>query len=173
MDFFLISWPNKKIGIAYPPTTFDAFAITETSHFEKWEPVACILKGGDFVDYTAMSPGLSLFSKKLRTIIDDNSSGEENIQWLEVTAARDTDVREYYMPHLEKRRDVLDPSRTVYADKERTNIMRPVFDIKKVGNLQLFSFPYGGDRFYITEKMKKAIQREKCTGIVFEKVESV
>ena len=128
-----------------------------------------------WLDYQPNSLAWPLFSEKLKTIIVNNLTGKEGINWITAKVNGDNEQRIYYIPRFEKMLDVLDAQKTVYI-KGCNYVIRPCFSLKKINNYSIFHQPDNYDFWkitsglYVNEMVKKTIQKEKLIGINFEKV---
>lgn len=127
-----------------------------------------------WLDYQPNSLAWPMFSEKLKTTITKNLTGKERINWITVKINGNNEQRIYYIPRFEKMLDVLDTQKTMYA-KGTDRIIKPHFSLIKVNAYSLFHQPSAHNLWkitsglYISEVLKKAIQKEKLTGIDFEK----
>lgn len=135
---------------------------------------------GTVVDYQPNSMAWPLMSEKMKDIIERNLTGEEGVSWVKapiVVKSNNVDLRlTYYVLRFTKTLDVLDKEKTSYVPGTDSVIV-PRFDKEKIASLTVFTepsvlweFPPG---FYVSEKLKKELQKEKVTGIAFEKASVV
>ena len=116
-----------------------------------------------------------LMSEKLMTLINNNLTGKENLDWISAMINNGDEKRIYYIPRFERKLDVLDEENTLYV-KGTDHIIRPHFSLKKIKDLTIFHTPRSHDFWriptglYINETLKKGIIKEKLIGIEFEKV---
>jgi hypothetical protein len=127
-----------------------------------------------WVDYQPNSLVWPIMSKRLKSIIEDNLTGNEGVDWISCTIKSNEEAREYYILRFNKILDVLDMQKTLFIE-ETGFVVRPVFAITKIKDYSIFYKPEIHDLWkiasglYVSEKMKKAIQKEKITGLVFSK----
>jgi hypothetical protein len=127
-----------------------------------------------WLDYQPNSLAFPLMSEKLKSSIERNLTGKEGIEWIFVFIRHLDDQRTYYIPKFSKMLDVLDIQKTMFVNGTN-RIIRPVFSLSKVSKYNVFHQPSDNDLWTITpglyasESVKKAIQKEKLSGISFEK----
>jgi len=128
-----------------------------------------------WLDYQPNSLAWPLFSEKLKTIITMNLTGKEGINWITAKVIGNSEQRIYYIPRFEKMLDVLDIQKTMYI-QGTDHVIRPVFSISKISLYNIFHQPEAFNFWkitsglYVSEAIKKAIQKEKLIGVAFEKV---
>lgn len=127
-----------------------------------------------WLDYQPNSLAWPMFSFKLKTIIENNLIGREGINWVTAKIIGNNEQRIYYIPRFEKKLDVLDTQKTIYV-KGTDHIIKPFFSLAKVSAYSLFHLPEAHgfwkitSGLYVSEVLKKTIQKEKLSGVVFEK----
>jgi hypothetical protein len=128
-----------------------------------------------WVDYQPNSLAWPIMSERLKSVIESNLTGNENIDWITCKIKSDKEERQYYIPRFNKMLDVLDMQKTLFV-KDMDFVIRPVFAVSKISTYSIFHKPATHDLWkitsglYVNEKIKKAIQKEKLTGLIFEKV---
>lgn len=140
-----------------------------------------LIKGNDlsslkelWLDYQPNSLAWPMFSEKLKTTIAKNLTGKEGVNWITAKINGNNEQRIYYIPRFEKMLDVLDTQKTMYV-KGTDHIIKPHFLFAKVNAFSIFHLPEAYDfwkitsAIYVCETLKKAIQKEKLTGVDFEK----
>ena len=129
-----------------------------------------------WLDYQPNSLAWPLMSLKLKTIIDDNLTGEENIKWIKVKINSQDEQREYYIPKFSEKLDVLDEGKTMYVPGT-DQIIKPYYSLTKVEKLTVFHKPSSfwqiTTEMYIGENLRKLIQKNKLIGLDFEKTSVV
>lgn len=128
-------------------------------------------------DYLANSLAWPLMSQKLRTVIDENLTGNEKIDWLSCKIKTIKEERIYYILRFNKLLDVLDLNKTMFVSGT-DSIIKPVFSLNKVQRFGIFMAATPGEAelwritsgIYVSETLKKAIQKEALTNIDFTKV---
>ncbi|NVO10575.1 MAG: hypothetical protein HXX16_11480 [Bacteroidales bacterium] len=126
-----------------------------------------------WLDFQPNNLAWPLMSEKMKNIIDNNLTGKEDISWMKVTVKADSESRAYFILKFEKMLDVLDEKKTLFV--QGTNlIIKPVFSLSKISNYNIFHKPQPfweiPSGLYISEIIKKAVQKENLTGIDFENV---
>lgn len=125
-------------------------------------------------DYPTNSLAWPLMSGQLKAVIEQNLSGEEGVDWLETTVTSGIDIRAYYIPRFNRKLDVLDAEHSRYIPGT-DQIMRSCFSLSKVSNYAMFHDELAYDLWkitpfiYVSEALKKNLQREKLLGLQFEK----
>lgn len=125
-------------------------------------------------DYQPNSLAWPLMSEKLKSLIEKNLSGNEGIDWISVTVKGSGEQQKYYIPRFSKMLDVLDMQKTMFV-QGTDRVIRPVFSLSKIDKYNVFHQPSAYSLWkitsglYVSEALKKAIQKEKLTGIDFEK----
>ena len=133
---------------------------------------------GTVVDYQPNSLAWPLMSEKLKQIVDDNLTGKEDVDWIMAKVwILDNEVR-YYVPRFNTKLDVIDEENTMYVP-DTDFIIIPCYSADKIKDFQLFPEPHRHELWKITsslnvgEKLKKAFQKGKITGINYRKVKVV
>lgn len=115
-----------------------------------------------------------LFSERMRAVVEENMTGKEGIDWIKVKVQGLGETRTYYVLRFNKVLDVLDKEKTVYSGNTDF-IVIPMFSSEKVKDYSLFYKPTKYDHWriptaiYVSERLKKAMQKAKLTGINFSK----
>jgi hypothetical protein len=127
-----------------------------------------------WVDYQSNSEAWPLMSERLKTVIENNLTGEEGIDWLTAIINGKGERREYYVLRFTKKLDVLDIEHTMFVPGTDA-VIRPCFSLAKICRYSIFHDELSYSLWkitpgiYVSEKLKKAIQKEKLTGIAFER----
>lgn len=127
-----------------------------------------------WLDYQPNSLAWPLMSERMKSVIEANLTGNEQIDWVECKVKNGSEERAYYILRFNKMLDVLDMQKTMFV-QGTDHIIRPVLASSKIASYSIFSKPSSHDLWKITsglygsDVLKKAIQKEKLTGIVFEK----
>lgn len=126
-----------------------------------------------WVDYQPNNLAWPLMSDKLKSIISSHLTGKEGIVWIKAKVKSVDESREYFIPRFKQQLEVLDEEKTTYVPGT-SHIIRPVFSLKKIINYNMFHAPQDfweiTSGLYISESLKKAIQKEKLAGLDFEKI---
>lgn len=126
-------------------------------------------------DYQPNSLGWPIMSEKFKSVIEESLTGNEQIDWITCNLKNKDETRKYYILRFNMKRDVLDRKKTLFMDKEKEGVIKPVFSFSKIKNCNIFPRPSSYDfwkipsSFYVSEDVKKKIQKEKLIGIELEK----
>ena len=129
-------------------------------------------------DYQPNSLAWPLVSYKLKNVIEKNLIGNEAIDWISCRIKNSGEERTYYILRFNKILDVLDVEKTMFV-KGTNVIIKACFDLSKIRLFNIFTEPASNNLWkitstiYVSEVLKKAIQREKITGVDFEKIAAV
>lgn len=127
-----------------------------------------------WIDYLPNSLAWPLFSQRLMTVVSNALSGEEGISWLRAKVNHNKEQYSYFIPVFLRLLDVLDVQKTMFV-KGTDHIIRPCFSKEKVQRYEIFHLPASNNLWkitpslYVSEKLKKAVQKDKLTGITFDK----
>ncbi len=127
-------------------------------------------------DYQANSLAWPLMSERLMLVFQNHLTGNEKIDWISCKIKNGRDEKDYYILRFNKLLDVLDLKKTKFISGTRS-IRKPVFALDKVKKYNVFMTATSDDGdlwrippgFYISETLKKAIHKERLTGIDFTK----
>ena len=128
-----------------------------------------------WLDYQPNNLAWPLMSERLKSVIEANLTGNEQIDWIACNVKNGTGEKTYFVLRFNKMLDVLDIQKTMFV-QGTDHIIRPVFATSKISSYNIFTKPSSHDLWkitsglYVSEALKKAIQQAKLTGIVFEKV---
>lgn len=127
-----------------------------------------------WLDYQPNSLAWPLMSERLKSIIEANLTENEQIDWIECKVKNGTEQRTYFILRFNKMLDVLDKQKTLFV-QGTDHIIRPVFASSKINAYNIFSAPSSYELWkitpglYVSDTLKKPIQKAKLTGIDFEK----
>lgn len=127
-----------------------------------------------WLDYQPNSLAWPLMSKRLKVVIEDNLTGNEQVDWIECNIKNGNEERTYFILRFNEMLDVLDMQKTMFV-KGTDHVIRPVFASSKISAYGIFSKPSLHDLWkitsglYVSDVMKKAIQKAGLTGMKFEK----
>jgi hypothetical protein len=127
-----------------------------------------------WLDYQPNSLAWPLISENLKSLIEANLTGNEQIDWIECKVKNENEERPYFILRFNKMLDVLDMQKTMFV-QGTDHIIRPVFASSKISAYSIFSKPSSHDLWkitsglYVSDALKKAIQKAKLTGMDFEK----
>jgi len=165
--YFLHCHPKKSTGVAYAPKELGLFILPATGYVNSWNTVEFQLKDGTFVDYQPNDMGVRLFSEKLKNIISSSASKNDKMQWFD-TIIKDIqgESRVYYILHFPEQLNVLDNNRTIFATSDF--VVKAILSLNLIEEHDVFTFSGARlIRFIVSEKVKKNILKEKCTGVSF------
>ncbi len=124
-----------------------------------------------WLDYQPNNLAWPLMSEKMKTVISGNLTGKEGIVWIKVNIKSNNERRIYFIPRFAKELDVLDVQKTTYVPGT-SHIIKPVFSFTKIVSYNLFYAPQDfweiTSGLYVSKVLKKAIQKEKLTGVAFD-----
>jgi hypothetical protein len=193
-NYFLLAWNDKPplaSALEPPdaPQTYELISALEGKHelpfdlhlvkmskgkkgIEKSED----LSGLDTVwlDYQPNGMVWPLMSEKMRSVVEQHLTGKEGIDWINATIQGNGEKRIYYILRFNQPLDVLDEEQTMFV-AGTNRIIKPCFSLSKINGFALFPKPAVSNSWkispaiYVNETLKKAMQKEKLTGIVFEK----
>ncbi len=127
-----------------------------------------------WLDYQPNSLAFPLMSEKLKLLVEDNLTRKEYIDWIACKVRNGDEERPYFILRFNKLLDVLDVQKTMFVE-ETDHIIRPVFAFFKIKEYTIFTKPSSYDLWkitpsiYVSETLKKAIQKQKLTGLEFDK----
>jgi hypothetical protein len=127
-----------------------------------------------WLDYQPNSLAWPLMSERLKSVIEANLTGNEQIDWIECKVKNGSEERTYFILRFNKMLDVLDMQKTMFV-QGTDHIIKPVFASSKISAYGIFSKPSLyylwkiTSGLYVSDVLKKAIQKEKLTGVDFEK----
>jgi len=128
---------------------------------------------GNFLDYTG-TDDQAIMSKKLRDIIDEFVPKGE-IEWIHVIVEnKDTTLHDAYMPRFIKvphMFDVLNEELTILT--EDGHLMVPKLSSEKTKDKHFIRLLENQLITYVSEDLKKAMQKAKIKGVNFEKEKMV
>ncbi|MFH6987912.1 imm11 family protein [Flavobacterium collinsii] len=128
-----------------------------------------------WLDYLPNSFVWPLMSEKLRFVVQTNLVGNEHIDWISCKVKSGNEERTYYILRFNNILDVLNMQKTSFVQGTDV-IIKPVFSSSKINRYTIFSLPLSHDLYqitsglYLSEKLKKEIEKEKLTGLDFSKV---
>jgi hypothetical protein len=156
---------SKLFGVAYASNERDFDELNEGLIPENWQTPYFNLAEGGFADFQANDLDWILCSKKLQKIIKQNASAVDKLVWLDSKITLDGETRNYSILHFPFRPDVLSKEKSLIL--ENGFVVKPTLERKKVCGHNVFSYPSGEFSLIVSEKVKRAIESENCTGIEF------
>lgn len=116
-----------------------------------------------------------LMSERLKSVVEVNLTGNENIDWIDCKVRKGKEERTYYILRFNKMLDVLNMDETRFVNGT-DHIIKPVFSASKIKDFTVFVKPSFENLWkipsalYISEKLKKEIQKMKLSGLDFSNV---
>ena len=129
-------------------------------------------------DYTPNEFAWPIVSEKFRNILMDNTSEIDGIDFIKIFVAHFNETKPYYILRFNKLNDVIDVANTLYV-KDTNHIIRPCFKEAAFDNIQIATEPRDHNLWkitsgiFISEKLKKALIRNKIESIEFTKRKSI
>lgn len=155
------------------PFDFELRRIKETKDGLITDSNLTVLKE-TWLDYQPNSLAWPLMSERLKSVVEANLTGNEQIDWITCKVKSDNEERPYFILRFNKILDVLDMQKTIFV-QGTDHIIRPVFASSKISVYNIFTKPSSHDLWkitsglYVSEAVKKAIQKWKLTGLDFER----
>lgn len=158
----------QSFGVAYAHPDVDLFLLPKSGvRIDYWESIKLELRCGGYADYLSSDLGGRLCSEKLKDLIDQNISDNDDIQWLDVNVIDDQKCKKYYFLHFPKNIPVINKDRTIFAGNM---VVKVVLDTQLVSHLSIFTLPDEvGRTLFVSEKLKKIISKNNITGVSFSK----
>ncbi|EFM09650.1 hypothetical protein PaecuDRAFT_3699 [Paenibacillus curdlanolyticus YK9] len=158
-------------------TTCDEQGDAVLDHFNG-EPMASwyrpiklsIQRKGKEHDFPAILPGVLIFSKKARTIVEPLVG--EHVEFLAVDHSEMPDF-EINMVNVTNVIDALDYEHTefrYYSTGEMADYEKPAFQFDKIKNSPIFRVPERTVRIYVTDEFRDLVLKHKLKGLDFEEV---
>ncbi|MCU0450761.1 MAG: hypothetical protein MUC97_13120 [Bernardetiaceae bacterium] len=148
------------------------------------------LVDGQFADYIVNSGNYNLCSQKLRDVVEAGSGPDDVVEWYPVTVNGLGQSRTYYVLHLPVIRPVLDErhSKFRYLDQEKIRQILGVAQLPGIVRVrQVIQYSFNADalkgchvfgredsslEWFVSGKLKRAIEAAGCTGLEFDQVEA-
>lgn len=126
----------------------------------------------EFFDYQYNQFAYYLLSERLKNCIEENKGSKDFFSWISVSVSSEIETRNYYIPIFDRIPDVLDSKLTTIVPASNA-ILVPCFDSEKLEGHNFFtinsSFGVLPRGIYVSESMKKILQKQKFDNIKFEK----
>ncbi len=168
MNYFYVSGKNNSsFGVAYTCDEKEV-DLSKPEEIRNWQTLSFKMEKGVMADLLPNNITLKLCSKKLKDIIEKYKSVNDKIQWLPVCVDKAGQKEDYYILHLYEYLDVLNKENTIFG--AYNSVIKPVISKTSVGDHMIFTFRGRESTFFISEDVKKHIEKEKCVGIEFDKV---
>jgi hypothetical protein len=150
-------------GVASTSQNQQLFTLPYVGAVEFWVPIVLELREGDFSDYLSSTLGCRLCSPRLRNILDEYRSVDDEIQWLPVTVRKGEMACVYAVLHFPHPPDVLNKDKSIFAGEF---VVKPVLSRTAVENHHVFAYPKAGEaKLFISGQVKMAIESAGCTGM--------
>ena len=128
--------------------------------------------GKEFFDYQYNQFAYYLLSERLKNCIEENKGSKDSFSWINVSVSSETETRNYYIPIFESIPDVLDSKLTTRVSASNA-ILVPCFASEKLEGHNFFpiesSFGVLPRGIFVSEKLKKELQKQKFDNVKFEK----
>ena len=125
-----------------------------------------------FFDYQYNQFAYYLLSERLKNCIEENKGSKDFFSWIKVSVSSEIETRNYYIPIFERIPDVLDSKLTTRVPASNA-ILVPCFASEKLEGHNFFplesSFGILPRGIYVSEALKKILQKQKFDNIKFEK----
>ncbi len=158
----------QSFGVAYADPDVDLLLLPESGvRIDSWKSINLELRCGGYADYLSSDLGGRLCSEKLKDLIEQNISDNENVQWLDVNVSGDLECKKYYFLHFPKNIPVINKDRSIFAGNM---VVKVVLDAQLVSHLSIFTLPDEvGRTLFVSEELKKVISKNNITGVSFFK----
>lgn len=126
----------------------------------------------EWLDYMPNDLAWPLMSEKMKSIVESSLIEKDYISWISTNVILFEVQRKYYVLKFTKKLDVLDIENTIFV-RGTDAIIRPAFSREKIAKYSIFGEPLSQDLWrithglYVSETLKKSLQKEKCTGLDF------
>lgn len=168
-NYFRILFDDQgTFGVAYTVVKQRMFTLPDSGLVQDWKPPSLELRKGEFADYLASDLGCRLCSERLRSILQENASPDDELQWLDIEVSRGSERRVYSILHFPNPPDIVSKEGSIFAGDF---VVKPVLLRAAIGNHTVFSYPKAGElMLFVAESVKRAIEAVGCTGIEFSRV---
>ena len=150
---------------------FDRYDVYETKPLPV-DRIVCAIdeEQTDYCDYIANDLGWLVVSEKAKCIMEEMNIGNTRfIDMIDQKSGHTIGYLVHCMEHL----DAFDEENAV-CDRlsERLSVVKTAIFGEKVGNLDLFKLEEYEFPVFISERLKKALQKNKCIGFDYWKIKS-
>ncbi|WP_027360160.1 imm11 family protein [Desulforegula conservatrix] len=177
MKYFQMTYSEdndyEPYGVAYAAPDVDPFLLPISgTKIESWSPLSLELRDGEFADYLTNDLGVRLCSENLQKIIENNRSENDQLQWLEaIVSDVNGHCKKYFVLHFPENYSVINKEKSIMAGDM---IVKPVLNISIVKSHNIFTLPgEAGRTIFVSECLKKIIDKIKLSGLAFTKVSAV
>lgn len=127
-----------------------------------------------WLDYQPNNLAWPLMSEKMKELIAIHLTGNEGIIWIMAKVKQNEIIKNYYIPIFEKKLNVLDEEKTIFAANSN-HIVIPVYSLSKIASFSMFHCPREilwriTTSLYISEVIKSDFQKHKISGLEFNEV---
>ena len=166
---FCDKYPHKEAVILIAPEGKSHMDLPDEGYIENWEPIIFTKMKEDEIltDYPATNICDRICSPKLREIIEDNLTEEDNeIQWLpmHIKDEETGDITEYYYLHFPEYCDILNLEKST-INPVLGNYDKKIICYQKVKDRSVFNCPKAKFFIDVSKKLKEEIFKQGCTGI--------
>ena len=117
------------------------------------------LRNGVYCHFHACTGGANVVSEEFKNLIESFTGDNNEIEYLPVkTISKEYGNRIYYILHFKKIYDVIDKTRTIYADGTDV-ILKIRLDSNKTKNLVIFNSQPAINDVIVCEDLYKAIKK--------------
>jgi hypothetical protein len=111
-------------------------------------------------------------SEKMKYFVEQSLIEKDYFSWISTNVNLFDERRKYYVLKFTRKIDVLDFKKTMFVTGTDA-IIRPAFSRNKILKYSIFNKPASDELWritsglYVSETLKKILQKEKCTGLDF------
>jgi len=162
--YYKVLFDAKNVfGVARTVEKGGLFTLPYAGVVDGWQPFVLELREGEFADYLSSNLGCRLCSDRLKGILQNGASPDDELQWLPVEVHRGAEKRPYWILHFPNSPDVLNRNKSILAGDF---VVKPVLSTDAIVSHQVFSFPKGGKLpLFVAGPVKRAIEAAGCTGM--------
>lgn len=153
------------VGVAYVRNFSDTYYPPKDTWIDRLPFSTFDLRDGGYADYHTTNATDALYSPALRALLDKHRCPLDTFEWLPVTVCLGEEERQYFFLHVLLTPGILDAERSKFAGPR---IAMPAFKNLQGHGIFCHQEHRLNDAF-ITEPIKKDIERHKMTGIGFFK----
>lgn len=169
MKFFYLHFCDEDTGgVAYSSRP-DISEVAQLAELPKGT-MCFSLAQGLLQDYQANDLGWPLMSPSMRRHFAGANVGA-GLAWLNVFISSRGLIADYFIPSFGVEPDVLDMDRSIFVNGPIGAIlMKACLAAEKVRELDFFPLPGSDFRLVVSDRIKRAIENDKLTGIDFSSV---
>jgi hypothetical protein len=160
---------DPNAGIGELPEGFDCLLTVKEAHEQIKHPILTVTHG-TLLDFLPSAISWHIVSRKTRTIFDAYKLPDDTFDWHSVEVRYKGMSVPYYAIWFPEHRDVLKQEECSFVPGTHY-LRRIVLSSEKLRAMTVTTVERGdySGRWFIAEELKKAIERHRCTGFVFEK----